>query len=90
MEILKLLSGLSDSYYPRVYIVADSDSMSLEKIENFEASNKVPTIVKFHLLFALPPLHTVHTDRNTIFIEIFIPPSVIRKVQSEQCESWKK
>lgn len=39
--MLLLLKGLSRCYYPRIYIVADSDTMSTEKIENFEQQNKV-------------------------------------------------
>ena len=56
MEILTLLSSLSNSYYPRVYIVADSDIMSTEKIETFESnSDKVMNIaIKLHCsLFVL-------------------------------------
>ncbi|XP_028413078.1 UDP-N-acetylglucosamine transferase subunit ALG14 homolog [Dendronephthya gigantea] len=39
-EMLLLLKGLSRFYYPRIYVVADTDTMSSEKIENFEQKNK--------------------------------------------------
>ncbi|XP_046839176.1 UDP-N-acetylglucosamine transferase subunit ALG14 homolog [Xenia sp. Carnegie-2017] len=35
-EMLTLLSGLSKFYYPRIYIVANSDDMSKEKIQSVE------------------------------------------------------
>jgi beta-1,4-N-acetylglucosaminyltransferase len=40
-EMLTLLTGLSSCYYPRIYVVADTDTMSAEKIRNFEKENKV-------------------------------------------------
>ena len=39
--MLTLLTGLSSYYYPRIYIVADTDNMSEEKIKTFEKQNKV-------------------------------------------------
>ncbi|XP_071954276.1 UDP-N-acetylglucosamine transferase subunit ALG14-like [Antedon mediterranea] len=39
-EVIRLLSGLSDSYAPRIYVVADTDTMSHEKIKKFEDSKK--------------------------------------------------
>ena len=40
-EMLSLLTGLSSCYYPRIYIMANTDSMSEDKIRNFEKENKV-------------------------------------------------
>ncbi|KXJ10737.1 UDP-N-acetylglucosamine transferase subunit ALG14 homolog [Exaiptasia diaphana] len=40
-EMLRLMSGLSVMYYPRIYVVADTDKMSKEKIETFENENKL-------------------------------------------------
>ncbi|KAK3755308.1 hypothetical protein QZH41_014615 [Actinostola sp. cb2023] len=39
-EILRLMSGLSSMYDPRIYVVADTDKMSTEKIETFENERK--------------------------------------------------
>ncbi|CAB4000570.1 UDP-N-acetylglucosamine transferase subunit ALG14 homolog [Paramuricea clavata] len=39
-EMLTLLTGMSSCYYPRIYIVANTDNMSAEKIKNFEKENK--------------------------------------------------
>nr|XP_006822049.1 PREDICTED: UDP-N-acetylglucosamine transferase subunit ALG14 homolog [Saccoglossus kowalevskii] len=35
-EMLRLLSGMSNMYSPRVYIIADTDKMSQEKVFRFE------------------------------------------------------
>ncbi|CAH1243529.1 ALG14 [Branchiostoma lanceolatum] len=35
-EILRLMSGLSDTYAPRYYIIAETDQMSEEKVHRFE------------------------------------------------------
>ncbi|XP_040262544.1 UDP-N-acetylglucosamine transferase subunit ALG14 homolog isoform X2 [Bufo bufo] len=37
-EVLRLLSGLSKSYYPTHYVLAETDKMSEEKIHSFETS----------------------------------------------------
>ncbi|XP_014789652.1 UDP-N-acetylglucosamine transferase subunit ALG14 homolog isoform X2 [Octopus bimaculoides] len=36
MEMIRLLSGLTEKYYPRHYVVANSDKFSNTKIEEFE------------------------------------------------------
>lgn len=36
MEMIRLLSGLTEKYYPRHYVVAKSDKFSDTKIEEFE------------------------------------------------------
>lgn len=45
--MLTLLSGLSKFYYPRIYIVANSDDMSKEKIQSVEKQevNKILIIL---------------------------------------------
>ncbi|XP_078574877.1 UDP-N-acetylglucosamine transferase subunit ALG14-like isoform X2 [Branchiostoma floridae x Branchiostoma japonicum] len=35
-EVLRLMSGLSDTYSPRYYIIAETDQMSEEKVHRFE------------------------------------------------------
>ncbi|XP_019645434.1 PREDICTED: UDP-N-acetylglucosamine transferase subunit ALG14 homolog [Branchiostoma belcheri] len=35
-EVLRLMSGLSDKYAPRYYIIAETDQMSEEKVHRFE------------------------------------------------------
>ncbi|XP_072173199.1 UDP-N-acetylglucosamine transferase subunit ALG14-like [Diadema setosum] len=42
-EILRLLSSLSDNYAPRVYILANTDKMSKDKIKAFEDSKDSKT-----------------------------------------------
>lgn len=42
-EMLMLMTGLSNCYYPRIYIIADTDNMSDEKIRDFEQENNVLT-----------------------------------------------
>lgn len=37
-ELIRLLGSLSENYQPRIYIVANTDKMSLDKIEQFEKS----------------------------------------------------
>ncbi|XP_022087890.1 UDP-N-acetylglucosamine transferase subunit ALG14 homolog [Acanthaster planci] len=39
-EILRLLGSLSDAYSPRVYILANTDKMSEEKIREYEAGRQ--------------------------------------------------
>lgn len=41
-EILRLAGSLSARYKPRYYVVADTDSMSKEKISTFETSKGEP------------------------------------------------
>jgi len=38
-EVLRLVSGLSDRYYPRTYVVAETDTSSETRIRSFEASS---------------------------------------------------
>ena len=39
-EMLRLLGSLSSMYHPRIYIVAQTDKMSTEKITSFENEKK--------------------------------------------------
>ncbi|XP_033636754.1 UDP-N-acetylglucosamine transferase subunit ALG14 homolog [Asterias rubens] len=39
-EILRLMGSLSDAYSPRIYILADTDKLSEEKIKHFESGRK--------------------------------------------------
>ena len=47
--MLTLLTGMSSCYYPRIYIVANTDNLSVEKIKNFEKQNKVQNNCYFWL-----------------------------------------
>ena len=49
-EMLTLLTGLSSCYYPRIYIVANTDNMTTEKIKNFE-NDKVTESYYCHTQF---------------------------------------
>ncbi len=40
-EILRLMESLSAAYTPRHYVIADTDTMSEEKIVTFESSKKL-------------------------------------------------
>ncbi|CAH1772738.1 unnamed protein product, partial [Owenia fusiformis] len=40
-EMLRLLSGMGDKYYPRYYIIADSDRISQEKAIAFEEKQQI-------------------------------------------------
>ncbi|XP_032229004.1 UDP-N-acetylglucosamine transferase subunit ALG14 homolog [Nematostella vectensis] len=44
-EMIRLMSGLSDMYNPRMYLIADTDKMSEEKVVEFESKQK-PEIFK--------------------------------------------
>ena len=39
-EMLRLMGSLSSCYQPRIYIVAETDKMSEDKINSFEKSKK--------------------------------------------------
>lgn len=45
-EVLRIMSSLSSMYYPRIYVVADTDKMSKEKIESFENESRKLDIEK--------------------------------------------
>jgi len=48
-ELIELLKALSTNYYPRIYVIADTDKRSLSKIDDFEKSlesNKDYNIIK--------------------------------------------
>ena len=57
-EMLTLLTGLSNCYYPRIYVMANTDSMSEDKIRNFEKENEVQ-------------IKTLFSDCWKFFIPIF-------------------
>ncbi|XP_031565439.1 UDP-N-acetylglucosamine transferase subunit ALG14 homolog [Actinia tenebrosa] len=40
-EIIRLVSGLSSMYSPRIYVIADTDKMSGNKIEEFEKERQL-------------------------------------------------
>ena len=78
-EMLRLLSGLNvDRYYPRVYVLGQTDKMSLEKVEAFESPKGAKAAIEWIPRAREVRQSYVSSVYSTIIAIIFSLPLVLR------------
>ncbi|KAM9827096.1 UDP-N-acetylglucosamine transferase subunit ALG14 [Neosynchiropus ocellatus] len=59
-EILRLVESLSAAYSPRHYVIADTDTMSAEKINSYENKKEKPDSGSQFTIYRIPRSREVH------------------------------
>ncbi|XP_071983688.1 UDP-N-acetylglucosamine transferase subunit ALG14 [Engystomops pustulosus] len=67
-EILRLLSCLSQSYYPTHYVLAETDKMSEEKIHAFETSKDKTSTNPMYTIHRIPRSREVRQSWSSSFL----------------------
>ncbi|XP_044158196.1 UDP-N-acetylglucosamine transferase subunit ALG14 homolog [Bufo gargarizans] len=67
-EVLRLLSGLSKSYYPTHYVLAETDKMSEEKIHLFETSKDKTSEDPLYTIHRIPRSREVQQSWSSSFL----------------------
>ncbi|XP_076850751.1 UDP-N-acetylglucosamine transferase subunit ALG14 [Brachyhypopomus gauderio] len=82
-EIIRLLGGLSPSYSPRHYVIADSDGMSEDKIRTFETSRQTGGVQREFTIHRIPRSREVlqswtSSVLSTLYSLLYSVPLVFR------------